>query len=200
MPIDLDDLPLREMLNQHVSECKTILTKKKLQKERQQRPYRVGVLSYDPAYPYELPRSRMVFKDIPDEINNRGFHAVYPQSFTPIPNYFTQLGIDPYYSPGEDVDYAPGSLTIAGMIELTDLGKPWKLVYADDFAVIISLVEQYVADMAPFANDNPQLLQYLKKCNLFLDRMRDGQDAACKRTDDIKPHVNFAVLFNKIFG
>ena len=55
----------------------------------------------DPMDPYTLPTSDNNYDNVTDVINRKPFAAVYPQSYTPIPNYFKRFGYAPFYQPGE---------------------------------------------------------------------------------------------------
>lgn len=151
--------------------------------ERQTRPKEekriISILQQDPMSPYDNPHSQLVFESISDEINKRSFKAVYPQSYTPVSSYFTENGITPYFSPGEDVDYAHGAITIAGMIDLVSMGKPWALERVEDFDIIIERTLQY-RDLLQHHKSNTAT-QYLAKVNRFLAVMEKGRLRAYRR-------------------
>lgn len=189
---------LVSLLKQHRTQCDAI--QKNIEQQKANKKFATGGIrrSYEGSYPYEVPCSKLVFKDISDEINTRGFHATYPQSYTPIPNYFLHFKVDPFFSPTEDEDFARGSVTIAGMIEMTDMKMPWRLSRDEDIPIIIELVERYVANMAPFAASSLLVKAYLIKCNKFLEIMRAGQRRMLRRRKDIKPSINFLNILQKL--
>lgn len=142
-------------------------------------PPSTSLLKDDPMSPYRYPESKLVFSSISDEINTRSFKAVYPQSYTPVPRYFTEFNITPYFSPGEDTDYAQGAITIAGMIDLVSLKQPWALVNVSDFDVIINLTSQYY-DIISKSHDK-NIVEYCKRVEKFLSVMEVGRLRAYRR-------------------
>ena len=149
-----------------------------------------GVMGVDSMSPYTLPSSQTVFKSIADVVNNKGFPAIYPQSYTPIPEYYRKYGITPYFNPGEGEDYAKGSLTVAGMIELTVNGQPWALQRDQDLELVRIIAERYYASIEPFTKDNIQIKAYAANVQLFLKTVRKGLDRLAKRTGKSLPSDN----------
>lgn len=139
-----------------------------------------SILRQDPMSPYQNPVSQMIFSSIAEEINKRSFKAVYPLSYTPVSPYFTENGITPYYNPGEDIDYAHGAITIAGMIDLVNSNRPWALENTEDFDIIINIVVQYRDLLSAHANNKDQK-SYLIKVNKFLAVMEKGRLRAYRR-------------------
>ena len=156
--------------------------------ERQTRPPEekkiISILRQDPMSPYTNPQSQLVFESITEEINKRSFKAVYPQSYTPVSPYFTENNITPYFNPGEDIDYAHGAITIAGMIDLVSMNKPWALERVEDFDPIIDLASQY-RDLLSKHNKSNSATQYLVKVNKFLTVMEKGRLRAYRRIGKI---------------
>lgn len=147
--------------------------------EKPQPVIRKTILQEDLMSPYRNPESKLVFDSIADEINTRSFKAVYPQSYTPIPRYFTDFNITPYFSPGEDTDYAHGAITIAGMIDLVSMNRPWALENVDDFTTIINLVTQYYEYISK--STNKSITDYRQRVEKFLRVMEKGRVRAYRR-------------------
>lgn len=157
-----------------------------------------GVAGNDPMSPYSVPSSKMVFDNITDVMNEKGFAAVFPQSYTPVPWYFQRFNIVPYFNPGEDSDYAKGSLTIAGMIELSNNGQPWALQREQDIEMVIMIAEQYLKaiDHRP---DDPRLSAYSVRVRRFLQLMERGRSRMYKRQGKINPNaIDFLAILKKI--
>ena len=131
-----------------------------------------GVTAYDPMSPYEYRPTKEYFSNLAEIINEKSFHGSYPQSYTPVPEYFKKHGYSPYYDPEEFMDYARGALTIANMIELTANNQPWKLDRVQDMYLIRSIVEQYRAQMnLPTVVDDVRVKAYKQRVELFLRRL-----------------------------
>lgn len=104
-----------------------------------------SALDYDPMNPYTPPRSRDTpYADIVDLIRNKPFRATYPESFTPIPEYYRENNITPPYVPIEDCDYAHGSITIDGMITLANSDMPWALENSADMQLVLDVCNEYL--------------------------------------------------------
>ena len=132
--------------------------------------------------PYTLPKSPSGFKNIVDVINNKGYHAVYPQSFTVVSPYYSRNNITPYFNPGEGEDYAHGSITIAGMIDLVANDLPWALDRDQDIEEVIAITEEYAKLLAPRQAESIELKAYACKVKGFLQVMYKGRDRMLKRT------------------
>lgn len=128
----------------------------------------------DPMSPYEIPHTPPEYKDLTEVMNNRGFAAIYPQTYTPIPDYYRKFNIPPYFNPGEGDDWARGSLTIAGMIELTTNQQPWMIRRIEDLDVIYQITTEYLERISPFVNTNTRVRVYVGKIKLFLQVLEKG--------------------------
>jgi len=138
--------------------------------------YLKGMTAYDPMSPYEPPHTPDKFDTITDVINNKSFKGSYPQSYTPVPEYFTKYGISPYYDPEDFTDYARGSMTISNMIELTFNNQPWQLSRVQDIPIVIDIVEQYYRQMQqPGVANDVSVKAYKTKVEKFLEVMKKAQ-------------------------
>ena len=144
---------------------------------------KTSILRDDPMSPYRYPESKLIFDSITDEINSRSFKAVYPQSYTPIPRYFTDFNITPYFSPGEDMDYAHGAITIAGMIDLVSMKQPWALENVTDFDTIIQITNKYYDLISK--TENRSIAEYRQRVERFLRVMEKGRLRAYRRIGKI---------------
>ena len=147
-------------------------------------PPRTTYLLEDPMSPYKIIESKMAFQDVADEVNTRSFKAVYPQSYTPVHRYFTENKIDPYFSPGEDADYAHGAITIAGMIDLVYMRAPWALVNVEDFDTILDIAQRYYQVLCS-SHDNRRVAEYKQRVEKFLVVMEKGRLRAYRRVGKI---------------
>lgn len=163
-------------------------------------PHIQGVLGIDPMSPYALPKIKTKYKNITDVINHKSFHAVYPQSYTPVSNYFRTFGYTPYFSPGEDVDYAKGAITIAGMIELTISNQPWKLERDQDIELIMKIAETWLDQVGPYGEHDQSIKSYATKVRLFLDVMEKGRRRMYKRTGRELPARNLMEFIQSLLG
>lgn len=147
-----------------------------------------GIMGTDPMSPYDINETAGDYKSITEVMNRKGYSATYPQSYTPIHNYFRNNGIAPYFNPGEDADYASGRLSIAGMIELTATKQPWALTRDQDIEEVIYIAEQYlnVITSGHCAND-PTFKEYAAKVRNFLTVMDHIRDKMYKRNG--KEHI-----------
>lgn len=170
----------KELLRQHKE-----FVEQQTKKQPAPRPA-TSMLRQDPMSPYTNPESQLVFNSIAEEINKRSFKAVYPQSYTPIPAYFAESNITPYFNPGEDVDYAHGAITIAGMIDLVAMKSPWALERVEDFDTIISLVVRYREQLSRLSDNSRQIKEYLLKVDRFLAVMERGRLRAYRRIGKIE--------------
>ena len=159
-----------------------------------------GVLGKDGMSPYDVPSSPAMFKNVTDVMNRKGFKANFPQSYTPVPNYFRENGITPYFEQSID-DWARGSLTIAGMIELTANGQPWQLVHPEtDLDVIMAVAKAYL-DAVDNMPATPALRNYAEKVRSFLNQMEDGRTRMYLRQGKINPHaIDLAAILNRLFN
>jgi hypothetical protein len=158
--------------------------------------YITGVAGNDPMSPYNVPSSKMVYENITEVINEKGFAALFPQSYTPLPWYFQRFGITPYFNPGEDTDYAKGSLTIAGMIELSNNGQPWGLQREQDIEMVITIAEAYLSAIDAYPSD-PKLRAYAVRVRRFLQLMEKGRKRMYKRQGKASP-IDFVSLLKRI--
>lgn len=158
----------------------------------------VGILGKDSMSPYDVPSSPSMFKNITDVMNRKGFKANYPQSYTPVPNYFREHGISPFFDQSYD-DWARGSLTIAGMIELTSNGQPWQLVDPEkDIDVVMAVAKAYL-DAIDNLPGTPALRLYAEKVRNFLNMMEEGRTRMYKRQGKINPHaIDLAAILNRL--
>lgn len=139
---------------------------------RRQPNYSKGVTAYDPMSPYEYIPPKQVFTDLAEVINEKSFHGSYPQSYTPVPEYFKKYGYSPYYDPEEFTDYARGALTIANMIELTANDQPWKLDRIQDLYLIKEIVDRYYSQMnLPSVANDIRVKAYKQRVEMFLRRL-----------------------------
>lgn len=172
MESSFQDLDLLQRYEKEVARVKEVYK----QPDTRQPPRNMnlkGMTAYDPMSPYEPPHTPDRFETITDVINNKSFKGSYPQSFTPVPEYFKKYGISPYYDPEDFTDYARGAFTIANMIELTFNNQPWQLSREQDIPVIIEIVEQYYEQMQqPGVADDIAVKAYKTKVEKFLNVMR----------------------------
>ena len=140
-----------------------------------------GINGRDPMSPYRVVKSTVAYDDIADLINRKGFPAIYPQSYTPIPDYFLRNNIPPYFNPGEDVDYAKGSLTIAGMIELTNNGQPWALQRDEDIEDVLTLTLKYKDYIRDYVDKNDNVRRYIPQLEKFIAVMKKGRQRMYRR-------------------
>lgn len=159
-----------------------------------------GVNGVDPMSPYDIPSSILQYSSIADVMNKKGFDASFPQSYSVVPGYFRRFNITPYFNPGADSDYAHGSLTIAGMIELTENDQPWQLSRDQDIDLIITIAEQYLDSIQGVLSD-PRMRDYSQKVHRFLKVMRRGQERVSIRTGKVNPNaIDFARILKKMLG
>ena len=142
--------------------------------------YIKGCMGNDPMSPYKIPSSQLVYKDIVDVINKKPFSAMFPQSYTPISNYFLENSISPYFNPMEHEDFATGKITISGMIDLACNGQPWVLLRDQDFNEIIHLTESYI-DQVSDLDINQKYKMQISRMKIFLNMMYKGRARMCKR-------------------
>lgn len=159
-----------------------------------------GVNGIDSMSPYDIPQSKLQFRNITEVINQKSFTANFPQSYTPIPGYFKKHGITPYFNPGEDSDYARGALTVAGMIELTSNNQPWQLVHEQDTDLVILIAETYLNTVKAAMHD-PNIREYATKVKKFLNVMEDGRTRQYVRQGKINPNaLDFITVLKKLLG
>lgn len=160
-----------------------------------------GVTAYDPMSPYTPPETPKKFSTITDVINNKFFKGCYPQSYTPVPEYFRRYGISPYYDPEDFTDYARGALTIANMIELTFNDQPWKLDRIQDIPLILAIVEDYYAQMRlPGISEDISVKAYRAKVEKFLSVLR-AADAKVRNRHEVKEvSDNLINIIKKLVG
>ena len=140
---------------------------------------RIGITRIDPMSPYVPPVSTMKYDNIVEVINNKPFKAVFPQSFTPISEYFLRNRMTPYFNPGIDSDLAPGSITIAGMIDVIDQRLPLILEREEDIEPIIAILELYKKTVGQL-NDR-KIQAYITKVDRFLLVMEDTKARMYRR-------------------
>ena len=171
------------------------------EKERpDHRRHLFGVNGTNSMSPYEIPSSITYFKSIADVMNKKGFNASFPQSYSVVPGYFRRFNITPYFNPGPDSDYARGSLTIAGMIELCENDQPWQLERDQDIDLVIVIAEQYLDSVQNVLSD-PRMREYAQKVQRFLKIMRRGQEKVAIRTGKLNPNaIDFVRVLKKMIG
>lgn len=147
---------------------------------------RLGILSKDPMSPYNIPSTPNYYKNIADVMNNKQFPAYYPQSYTPISPYFLENRITPYFVPGEDTDYAYGALTVAGMVELTKMGAPWRLTNENDLDIVLAIAEYYRKTMEQHMHD-PKISSYAKGVDVLIRVLLKGRDQLHRRQGKLQP-------------
>ncbi len=146
--------------------------------------------------PYEIPRSRGMFRTLAEVINRKHFKAIYPESFGTVPKYFRDTGISPYYEIMPGNDYANGVLTINMMIELTVSGYKWQLVRDQDVPIILMIVEEYYSQLKAILKPNStepvdiQNRSYADKLDKFLAVMHAYAKKLRKGSGEVKPIMN----------
>lgn len=156
-----------------------------------------GIMGNDPMSPYSRPTSQAYFHDIAEVINKKPFKATFPQSYTPVSTYFTKNGITPYFNPGPDSDYAKGMITVAGMIELTNQGKPWALERDQDIELVITIAQQYLDVVKSYMNDQ-RIRAYAGRVERFLAVMEQGRSRMYRRHGKLNPFaIDFAALLRR---
>ena len=120
----------------------------------------------DPMSAYEPIQEQIEYKNIADVVNKRGFAASFPQSYTKVSGYFLRYGITPYFNPGPDVDFARGSITIAGMIELVRDNQPLQISNEKDLEIILKICADYRLSMEPYMKD-AKVANYIKNLDKF---------------------------------
>ena len=140
-----------------------------------------GATGYDPMSPYPVITSRVRYANIADVINNKGYPAVYPQSYTPVPDYFKRFNITPYFNPGEDVDYAKGSLTIAGMVDLNSMKAPWSLQREQDIAEVLELARAYNRTLTSLVNVDMKVKAYIPRLQALIKVLEKGYKRVLKK-------------------
>ncbi len=146
--------------------------------------------------PYEIPRSRGMFRTLAEVINRKHFKAIYPESFGTVPKYFRDTGISPYYEIMPGNDYANGVLTINMMIELTVSGYKWQLVRDQDVPIILMIVEEYYSQLKAILKPNStepvdiQNRSYADKLDKFLAVMHAYAKRLRKGSGEVKPIMN----------
>lgn len=149
------------------------LEKVTYEEENPMRKNIVGCMGDDPMSPYRIRTSKLVYKDIADIINNKPYSAVYPQTYTPIPKYFLDNGLTPYFSPMEGEDFAPGKLTIAGMIDLANTDQPFIIVRDQDFEEIYEITKTYLDQLLNLDLDRKYKAQEVR-VRVFLNLLTAG--------------------------
>ena len=146
--------------------------------------------------PYEIPRSRGMFRTLAEVINRKHFKAIYPESFGTVPKYFRDTGISPYYEIMPGNDYANGVLTINMMIELTVSGYKWQLVRDQDVPIILMIAEEYYSQLKAILKPNStepvdiQNRSYADKLDKFLAVMHAYAKKLRKGSGEVKPIMN----------
>lgn len=146
--------------------------------------------------PYEIPRSRGMFRTLAEVINRKHFKAIYPESFGTVPKYFRDTGISPYYEIMPGNDYANGVMTINMMIELTVSGYKWQLVRDQDVPIILMIVEEYYSQLKAILKPNStepvdiQNRSYADKLDKFLAVMHAYAKKLRKGSGEVKPIMN----------
>lgn len=146
--------------------------------------------------PYEIPRSKGIFRTLAEVINRKHFKAIYPESFGTVPKYFRDTGISPYYEIMAGNDYANGVLTINMMIELTVSGYKWQLVRDQDVPIILMIVEEYYSQLKTLLKPNStepvdiQNRSYADKLDKFLIVMHAYAKKLRKGSGEVKPIMN----------
>ena len=170
--------------------------------EKEPEDYRVhlkGVNGTDGMSSYNLPSSNIRYKNITDVMNKKPFSASYPQSYTPVAGYFRKFGIAPFFSPGADSDYAYGSLTIAGMVELTENKQPWQLARDQDIGLILHIAKEYL-DSLRGAMNNPTVANYARKVDRFIQVMESGYTRMRLRKGETTLGSDFVSVLKRLLG
>lgn len=161
-----------------------------------------GVMGDDPMSPYKIPKSIGQFTCLADVMNRKGFAAVFPESYAPVSNYFVAYNIEPYYNPGSDIDYAPGALTIAGMVELTATGQPWALQRAQDIPIVQEIATKYLLELEQVQTTDPKILAYIKRLHVFLKVVDKANRARIRREGGhpVTPDTSIAQIVANLLG
>jgi hypothetical protein len=179
----------------------------RLEKKDEEPPpeeFRVGVCRKDTMNPYIPPVSKTSYRSVDDYINTKGFAAIFPQSYTPVSDYFKEYNVNPYYSPTEEEDYARGSLTIAGMIELTDRKQTWRLCRDEDVEVVIEVLTTYRDRMSNILANKPDAnvvyKKYLLKVNKLLDLLDTVRDRMYRRHGAVDRNLTLDKILSVLSG
>lgn len=145
--------------------------------DKDYRMHLTGVLNPD-STPYRLPKSHGEYKNIVEVLEYKPYTAYYPQSFVALPRYFSDENIEPYFSPKPWDDYALGTITISGMIQLNANGIPWLLGDLSKIDEIIRYTDIYytVINDGTVATSHVQYVRNIVAD--FLQEMKDGADRA----------------------
>lgn len=146
-----------------------------------------GIMGADPMSPYRLPNSYLDYKDITEVVNNKPFAAIYPQSYTPVPQYYRDFNITPYFNPSEDEDYARGALTIAGMVELTANNQPWSLRRTEDLQRVYDIATSYLDQIAEYTQTDKSLENYARKMRALVNVVEKAMVRAENRKRGNRP-------------
>ena len=93
--------------------------------------------------PYR-PHTSKPLNTVSDWINNYQFKAWYTQNYTPIAREYLEGEIKPIYIPCRGDEKAFGVLTIAGMLDLLDMGESFTLADAKDLPRIKTICTDYL--------------------------------------------------------
>lgn len=162
-----------------------------------------GCMGYDTMDPNPTVFHSNHYADIYDVMNRKPYKAIYPQSFTYIPDYFLRNNITPFHTPHEDEDMAQGAITIAGMIEVYANGMPLIIRHEEDIEEILSYCRSYHTQLAAAANYGPmtnQGKQYLDKLQNFINKLERSADRLVAREDIKRTTVatNILDLFRRM--
>lgn len=168
-------------------------------KQKHWRDNLTGVNGNDPMSPYVLPESTLVYNNITDVMNKKGFLAYYPQSYTPISNYFRDSNITPYFNPTDAEDWSKGRLTVAGMIELLSMGQTFEICRDQDFDEIIAIAENYLTHAQRM--NTPAIVAYTKQVHYFLEHAKLARRKIYQRRGkETDIPTDFVGILKRIFG
>lgn len=186
---------MEELLSKMIPEGLPPVPPPKIEKDK-----RHGVLAGDPMSPYPIPSTPAVYRNIAEVMNKKQFICFYPESYTPVPDYFTKNGIVPYYNPPEETDYARGALTVAGMVELTKMNAPFALNYESDIDEVISIATVYIRSMEPYMGDN-RVSSYVQGVKRFIEVAEKSRTRILGRQGKINDHtIDIGAIMRKIFA
>lgn len=166
--------------------------------EKSYRRFIKGVNGEDGMSPYKNPSSIGVFNDIADVINKKAFEARYTQMYTPIAGYFRKFNIPPFFNPEQNEGWSKGLLTIAGMIELVNMGEHFQLLRDQDFDPIIAVTQSYYDSIIKFPDQS--LKVYASKVKPFLEVMKEGRRRMLKRNGKDDTYADFTEILSRVFG
>ena len=139
----------------------------------------------NPMSPYVVPHTRsQPYEDVVDVIRHKAFKAYYPESYAPVHQYYLENNITPPYVPIDGSDYAAGSITIDGMIDLVLNDQPWALERSEDIETILTILDEYIRVMTPYDNDKKVRIS-LQNVGKLRNILEAGKRRAMKRRGKI---------------